>query len=96
MWQWLQWVLPVLLVLLILYAISFYFRLARTQKVMARALALGFKQLNNLPLSPAEQAEVDKFCRRGILREFQIKDKEGKIRTLYMFSQNPIDAELST
>lgn len=96
MLHWLPWILGALLGLFLLYVLSFYIRLRRTEKTIARAVALGYKQLEHLSLEPAEQAEMDEFCRRGILQKLEFQDKQGKTAILYVPSEDPIKAELTS
>ncbi len=96
MLEWLLWAVVVLVGLGVLYMLSFYFRLGRTEKTIGRAVELGIKHLDNPPLSPAEQAEVEEFCRRGILQKVQVQSFGGKTIVLYRTSQDPILAELTS
>ena|SRR3989344_8621767 len=94
--EWFLLILAVLAGLALLYLLTFFIRLGRTKRVIGRAVDLGFKHLNNPPLTSAEQAEVDEFCRQGILQEVRAQDQEGKTVVLYSTSQDPILAELSS
>jgi len=90
------WIPVGVVVLFVLYMASFGLRLGRTEKTLKRAVELVYKQLNNPPLTPEEQAEVDEFCRRGILQKLEARGKDGKTIVLYRPSDDPILAELST
>jgi len=96
MWTPLMWVAAILAALAILYMIAFFVRLGRTEKTIKRAVELGLKHLNNPPLTPAEQKEVEELCRRGILEKVETTNRQGRPIVLYKSSGNPIRAELTS
>lgn len=94
----LMWAAVVVAALFLLYMFSFYLRLGRTQKTISRAVELSLKQLHDKDsLTSEEQAELDDFCRRGILEKREGVDKRtGETRSFYLPSDEPILAELTS
>jgi len=90
------WTMVTLCLLGVLYMLTFSVRLGRTEKTIKRAVELGLKHLNNPPLTPAEQKEVEELCRRGILETLNVEDKDGNSVVLYKTSNDPIRAELTS
>jgi len=90
------WTMVTLCLLGVLYMLTFSVRLGRTEKTIKRAVELGLKHLNNPPLTPAEQKEVEELCRRGILEKVETTNRQGRPIVLYKSSGNPIRAELTS
>ena len=83
------------LAIFVLWLFAFWVRLGRTQQTIRRAVELALKHLDGTPLTPAEQQEVDEFCRRGILRRVE-EDVNGERTVLYRMGTDPVLAELKT
>ena len=90
-----DWTIVGVLLLGGLYALYFLIRLGRKQKALARAVELGLRHMQDKPLSADEQAELDEFCRRGVLRRVEAMD-DGKPVTFYTIGVAPVRAELTT
>ena len=78
-----------------LYALYFLIRLGRRERALARAAELALRHMQDKPLSADEQAELDEFCRRGVLRRIEMMEG-GKPVTLYTIGVAPVRAELTT